>query len=590
MKKTIPILLILLFVPIKLSAVNYYVSTSGNDANAGTSIALAWRTVQRALDSATPGSTVYILAGTYNEKTTLGVSGTSANPITFRNYNSDVVIIDGTGITSQDHILGISNKAFFTFQGLIFQNSIGNDSKGIFVQGICSNLIFKGNTIRQIYFSSNPSDPVSSSTNASPFLFWGTDATTPITNLMIDSNFIYNCRTGYSEAFTLEGNVDTFTVKNNIVHDITNIGIDLAGNYGVCPNPANDQARNGVIKWNKTYNCISSYATSGGIYVDGGRDLIIENNISYHNGWGIEVGCEVLGKTSSNITVRNNLLYNNIESGFAFGGYNYPDTSGKILNCNFSGNTIFSNDSTNSTDGEVFISYSENCSFQNNIVYTSANNWAFTQNGTVPLNLTSDYNLFYAPAGAANILFLYAGSNYTGFSNYQTGTGKDFNSLFGNPNFVTAALPNPDLHITTTSPAKNAGNPSFIAGNGEVDMDNQIRIYDGRVDMGADEFGSTPASVERLSTDLPTHFSLDQNYPNPFNPATTISFSLPSKSFVSLKVFDALGREVSSLLSEELSAGKYSQQWNAAGFSSGVYFYRLQAGSFVETKKLLLLR
>ena len=69
-----------------------------------------------------------------------------------------------------------------------------------------------------------------------------------------------------------------------------------------------------------------------------------------------------------------------------------------------------------------------------------------------------------------------------------------------------------------------------------------------------------------------------------------ISFSLPSKSFVSLKVFDALGREVTILLSEQLPAGKYSLQWNAVGLPSGVYFYRLQAGSFTETKKLLLLR
>ncbi len=89
---------------------------------------------------------------------------------------------------------------------------------------------------------------------------------------------------------------------------------------------------------------------------------------------------------------------------------------------------------------------------------------------------------------------------------------------------------------------------------------------------------------------IPTRFALEQNYPNPFNPATTISFSLPSKSFVSLKVFDALGKEVSTLLFEELTAGTYTQQWNASGFVSGVYFYRLQAGSFTETRKLLLLR
>lgn len=96
--------------------------------------------------------------------------------------------------------------------------------------------------------------------------------------------------------------------------------------------------------------------------------------------------------------------------------------------------------------------------------------------------------------------------------------------------------------------------------------------------------------VERFSADPPTHFNLNQNYPNPFNPATTISFSLPSKSFVSLKVYDALGREVSSILSEELSAGIYSKQWNAADLPSGVYFYRLQVGLFNETKKFVLLK
>jgi len=97
---------------------------------------------------------------------------------------------------------------------------------------------------------------------------------------------------------------------------------------------------------------------------------------------------------------------------------------------------------------------------------------------------------------------------------------------------------------------------------------------------------------------LPFDFALGQNYPNPFNPVTTISFSLPLKSFVSLKVFDALGREVSSLVSEELPAGTYSHEWNSAGFPSGVYFYRLQAlqkegeqaSSFVETKKLVVLK
>ena len=85
-------------------------------------------------------------------------------------------------------------------------------------------------------------------------------------------------------------------------------------------------------------------------------------------------------------------------------------------------------------------------------------------------------------------------------------------------------------------------------------------------------------------------YSLEQNYPNPFNPSTTISFSLASKSFVSLKMFDVLGREVATTIFEDLPAGNHSYQWNAANMPSGVYFYRLQAGSFTETKKLILLR
>lgn len=89
---------------------------------------------------------------------------------------------------------------------------------------------------------------------------------------------------------------------------------------------------------------------------------------------------------------------------------------------------------------------------------------------------------------------------------------------------------------------------------------------------------------------IPDSYDLFQNYPNPFNPTTNISFSLPTRSFVSLKVFEVIGREVTTIVSEELSAGSYTRQWNGEGKASGVYFYRLQAGTYVETKRLMLLR
>ena len=89
---------------------------------------------------------------------------------------------------------------------------------------------------------------------------------------------------------------------------------------------------------------------------------------------------------------------------------------------------------------------------------------------------------------------------------------------------------------------------------------------------------------------LPARFALEQNFPNPFNPTTTFQFSIATSQLTILKVYDILGREVATLVNEKKSAGKYSVTWNASSMASGVYFYRLEAGSFVETKKLLLLR
>ena len=101
--------------------------------------------------------------------------------------------------------------------------------------------------------------------------------------------------------------------------------------------------------------------------------------------------------------------------------------------------------------------------------------------------------------------------------------------------------------------------------------------------------GSSPAGVDRTDA-YPSDVALFQNYPNPFNPTTNIGFQVSDFGFVSLKIYDILGREVATLVNERKPAGKYSVTWNASSMASGVYFYRLEAGSFVETKKLLLLR
>ncbi|HMU43361.1 MAG TPA: T9SS type A sorting domain-containing protein, partial [Ignavibacteriaceae bacterium] len=88
----------------------------------------------------------------------------------------------------------------------------------------------------------------------------------------------------------------------------------------------------------------------------------------------------------------------------------------------------------------------------------------------------------------------------------------------------------------------------------------------------------------------PTEFSLEQNYPNPFNPTTLITYGLQEKSIVNLKIFNLIGEEVVLLLNEEKAAGVHTLTFNAESLSSGVYFYTLQAGSFTQTKKMILLR
>ncbi len=94
----------------------------------------------------------------------------------------------------------------------------------------------------------------------------------------------------------------------------------------------------------------------------------------------------------------------------------------------------------------------------------------------------------------------------------------------------------------------------------------------------------------RILPSTPNAFALAQNYPNPFNPATNLQFTIGSTQAVSLKVYDLLGREVSTLVHEKLNPGSYTIPWNASSFASGVYFYRLESGSFVETKKMVLMK
>jgi len=103
-------------------------------------------------------------------------------------------------------------------------------------------------------------------------------------------------------------------------------------------------------------------------------------------------------------------------------------------------------------------------------------------------------------------------------------------------------------------------------------------------------FFDAPSEVESDYTFIPSEYEIYQNFPNPFNPSTIIRWQMPETGFVMLKIYDVLGREITTLVDEELSVGKHEVKFDASRFSSGIYFYQLKAGKFIQTKKMILLR
>ncbi|HLP17747.1 MAG TPA: T9SS type A sorting domain-containing protein, partial [Bacteroidota bacterium] len=138
----------------------------------------------------------------------------------------------------------------------------------------------------------------------------------------------------------------------------------------------------------------------------------------------------------------------------------------------------------------------------------------------------------------------------------------------------------PDLqfmHLASSSPFVDAGTNVGLPYAGS------------KPDLGCFETAA-PTDVKKQNCEVPQEFLLFQNFPNPFNPTTTIGFRISTVAHVRLSVYDMLGRRVTLLLDEIKPAGAYSVRWNASGLAAGIYFYRLEAGLNVSTKKLILLQ
>lgn len=471
---------------------NYYVSKNGSDSNAGTETS-PWLTIQKAANTVKAGSTVNIMNGVYSEKININASGNATDGfITFQSMAGNTVVIDGTNIkvVETTALININGKSYVRIKGLQICNlktTVKNTVPiGIFVTGASSNIEILNNYVHHI--ANIASIRLGGSgRDAHGIAVYGTNA---ITNLTIDGNEVAFCTLGSSESVVVNGNVDGFKITNNIVHDNDNIGIDCIGFEGTAT--ANDQARNGLVSGNTVYNITSlgnpSYPAgetcADGIYVDGGKDTIIERNIVHNVDIGIEVASEHKGKTTTGIVVRNNLVYKCSYTGLAFGGYSTG--VGTTSNCFFTNNTLIQNDTNKSYTGDILVQKSNNNFIKNNIIYTSSQNIPMSNPFRVAYSYNNvfDNNLYFAPGGVNKTVWNFNNKSYTGFSAYKTASKQDGNSIFADPLFVD--LMNFDVHIVENSPAINKGATNCLSVS-EKDLYGNDRWLGVNVDIGACE-------------------------------------------------------------------------------------------------------
>jgi hypothetical protein len=487
-----------------VSGATYFVATNGADANPGTTTNAPWRTIQHAANTLTPGDTALVRGGVYNEAVTFHVSGSAAGFLTFQNYPGENPIVDGTGlpIPQLDYAAGLfefTNGSYITIQGFEIRNYQTNSTSyvpaGIDITGAPHDLTFISNRVHNIANLNT-----SSSANAYGIAVHGT-LPQAISNLVFRSNEIYSNSTGQSETFSLDGNCNGFDISGNLVHDNNNIGIGFIGYEGVCSDASQDYTRNGVCRSNIVWN-ISAINNApeqdeydaDGIYSDGGSNVLIELNQIHNCDIGVELASEHKGHAAIACTCRDNLIWSNYTQGISIGGYS--TSVGQTWNCTITHNTLYHNDSTDSGDGELYIQYNALTNlFKDNILDANSQNLLIGSAGlSKSTNTTSaDWNLYFAPGGTNGSDWQWNKNTYASFAAYKTGTTNDTHSIFADPLFINAT--NANFHLSTNSPAVNAGDTNFVAASGETDIDLQPRVALGRTDIGADELNLLSATL-----------------------------------------------------------------------------------------------
>ncbi len=265
---------------------------------------------------------------------------------------------------------------------------------------------------------------------------------------------------------------------------------------------------------------------------------------------------------------KNNVIYKN------FGSEDFGAGSGMWLNSNYSrpriieNNTIVANTAVTGIPGILGFSGVQ-AFIRNNIVWGNK----------------SDNSALQLSGGSLTVRYCDVQGGFAGGGNIN------INPEFDSTNYYlkssSPCIDKGDSSIIYNDPS-DPGNPDNAKWPSRGTVRNDLGAYGG---PGSKVISNSVVGIQNQNGLFSPHrFYLSQNYPNPFNPETVIRFSLPEKGFANIKIYNSLGKEVSVLVNQSLNAGSYEVEWNASALPSGIYFYRLSAGEFSETKKMNLIK
>jgi parallel beta-helix repeat protein len=391
-----------------------------------------------------------------------------------------------------------------------------------------------------------------------------------IKNNYCHNNYRWGIFTGFTDDITIEHNTCSYSQDE----------------HGIYVSNSSDRP---IIRNNHSFNNNGCGIHMNGDISMGGDGIIsnavVEGNILHDNGLGGGSAINMDGVQDSKIF--NNLIYNNHATGIAMYRIDGGDAS--------KNNKVYNNTIIQPSDGRwniIAVDGSTGNTIYNNILI---NHHSFR--GSIAIDaasstgFVSDYNTL------VNRLSNDDGNSNMTLNQWQS-LGYDLHSIIADPeNQIFVDYLNGNYHLLQNAQAVDTGT-NLVLPTVFEDLDNISRPQGSGFDIGAYEYNTLTSVQEDLS---PQEFILYQNYPNPFNPSTKIKFTLtPSLSLrerlpegrerVTLKIYDVLGNEFATLVNEEKLPGSYEVEFYASGLNSGIYFYQLRAGQFIQTKKMMFVK